>query len=686
MKNKTNLIILILTLYVINCITIYSQDLSKINKLVLLNVGNEEITYEQLERAYQKNVNKNKPHLYLLEKDSLLDFINLYSNFRLKVLDAKRKGLDKDSAIIAESIQNRKILSENYLYAKKLIEPNVEKMLERRKWEYKFAIVFATYPQAPIRDTTKAYEKITQAMNEIKNGADFDFVAAKYNDDENLARNAGKVDQWITSGKIHRELEDAIYSTPVGEVYPNIISTPFGYFIVKVLDKQPRKWVLGGHILLKNEVDTNLGLVNKQEKAQKILDRINKGEKFEDLVLTESDDTYTASNKGKFEEYYSRSTGFEKNKGLLDPKFVDALFALKKGEISKPVMTDFGIHIIKYFDDKELDLTAEKDDLYKIYRRQYMEEDKQAYLEKLMIELNFELKNDVFNEMMAFLDTNKSNINKNWSENIPDDLQKKTLYSIANKNVTVANFIEEMNKNNVLRGYATNKDGIISAIKKLCEPICIEYATQDLENQYPDFKIMLNEFNDGILLFKAETVEVWDKLKFDSTRARKYFDTTKIKYYTDPMYDITEIYVLSDSLAQEIYKSAINGANFEELAEQYTQRSGFREKSGKMGLVSGKTNKYGKLLYERNITDPIIVQPIQVDNGYSIMKVNKYEPPRLKTFEEAIPDFASKLQEQYQKELLNKWLNNIKKTFPVKINQKNVDQVIKFAKQNATKN
>lgn len=685
MRNKPNLFLLVIILFFANSFIIFSQDLSKINKLVLLNVGNEEITYEQLERAYQKNVNKNKPHLYLLEKDSLLDFINLYANFRLKVLEAKRKGLDKDSAIIAESNQNRKILSENYLFTKKLIEPNVEKMLERRKWEYKFAIIFTTYPQAPTRDTTKAYEKITQAMNEIKNGADFDAVAMKYNDDENLARRAGKVDQWITSGKIHREIEDAIYSTPVGEVHPNIISTPFGYFIVKVLEKQPRKWVLGGHILLKNELDSALGLIDKQEKAQKIIDRIKKGEKFEDLALTESDDTYTASNKGKFEEYYSRSTGFEKNKGLLDPRFVDALFELKKGEISKPVMTDFGTHIIKYFDDKELDLTAEKDDVYKIYRSQYLGDDKQVYLEKLMKELNFELKEDVFNEMMTLLDTNKSNINKNWSENIPQELKKKTLYTISNKKTSVGEFIEEMNKNNILRGYATNKDGILSAIKKLCEPICIDYATKDLENQFPDFKVMLNEFNDGILLFKAETAEVWDKLKFDSTRARKYFDTTKIKYYTDPMYDITEIYVLSDSLAQEIYKSAINGANFEELAEQYTQRSGYRERSGKMGLVSGNTNKYAKLLAERNITDPIIVQPIKVENGYSIMKINKYEPPRLKTFEEAIPDFASKLQEQYQKELLNKWLSNLRKTFPVKINQKNVDQVVKFAQQNTNK-
>ncbi len=680
MNNKNIFFSVFLLLFTIFSLSLNSQDLSKINRLVLLSVGTEEITYEQLERAYQKNVNKHQPYLYLLDKDSLYDFINLYANFRLKVLEAKRKGLDKDSAIIAESIQNRKILSENFLFTKKLIEPNVAEMLERRKWEYKFAIIFTTFSQAPIRDTAKAFEKIQQAMKEIKNGGDFDTIAAKYNDDENLARRGGKVDQWITSGKIYRELEDAIYKTEVGQIHPKIIITPFGYFIVKVLDKQPRKWVLGGHILIKNEIDSTLGLVNNQDKAQKIIDRIKKGEKFEDLAITESSDTYTASNKGKFEEYYSRSTGFEKNKGLLDPKFVDVLFSLKKNEISNQVMTDFGIHIIKYFDDKELDMTAEKDDVYKIYRRQYLEDDKAVYFDKLMAELSFELNQNVLDEMVASLDTNKSNINKTWSENIPNEVQNKTLFTISKRKFTVADLVDEMNKNNLLRGYATNKDGLKNAIKKICEPICIDYATKDLEKEFPDFKIILNEFNDGILLFKAETSEIWDKLKFDSTRAKKYFDTTKVKYYTDPMYDITEIYVLSDSLAQEIYKSAINGANFEELASQYTQRSGYREKSGKMGLVSGKSNKYAKLLYERNILEPIVVQPIQVENGYTIMKINKYEPPRLKTFEEAIPDFASKLQEQYQKELLNNWLNNIKKTFPVKINQKNVEQVLKFAK------
>lgn len=671
-------------------VKLYSQDLSKINNLILLNVGNEKITYEQLERAYQKNINKTKPHLYMLEKDSLMDFLNLYANFRLKVLEAKRKGLDKDSSIRAESEQNRKILSENYLYTKKLIEPNVELMAERRKWEYKFSIIFVTYPQAPRKDTTRAWETINKAMEELKKGEDFEVVANKYNDDPQLSQKGGRIDQWITSGRIYRELEDAIYKTEPGQIYPEIISTPFGYFIVKVTDKQPRRWVLGGHILFKHGIDP-VDSSNIAERAFVALERIKKGEKFEDIARMESSDSYTANNGGKFDRYYSLSTGFERNKDkanqydggsdLLDTKFAEEMFKLKKNQISDVVTTDFGNHIIKCYDEKPVNIADERDEVQRIYRRQYLEEDKRKLFDKLFSELNLKIYEDILNQVVASVDTNKSNINKNWAENISSDLEKKVLFTINKKDYTVAQFIEEMNTNNQLRGYATNRDGLKSAIHKICEPIAIDYATRNLENEYPEFKIMLNEFNDGILLFKAESMEVWEKLKFDSTRARKYYDTTKQRYFTDPMYDITEIYVLSDSLAQEIYKAAINGENFDTLAAKFTQRSGYREKAGHMGLVSGKTNKYGKLVYDKNITDPIVVPPIQVDNGFSIIKVNKYEPPRPKTFEEAIPDFASKLQEQVQKELLNKWLSSLRKTFPVKFEQKNIDQVLKFGKK-----
>jgi peptidyl-prolyl cis-trans isomerase SurA len=279
-------------------------------------------------------------------------------------------------------------------------------------------------------------------------------------------------------------------------------------------------------------------------------------------------------------------------------------------------------------------------------------------------------------QLLSILDTNASNINKSWSDSIPNNFLDKDIFSMDKKNYKLKTFIDLMNTQSNLRGFAINEEGIIRAIKKILEPDVIAFATKNLENEFPDFKQTLNEFNDGVLLFKAETMEVWNKVKFDSLRAKKYYEKNKTKYITDPTYDISEIYVLSDSLAQEIYKGVLKGENFDTLASKLTQRSGFREKSGYMGKVSGNTNKFGKILKEKQITSSIIVSPQQIENGFTIIKVNSYEAPRQKTFEEAIPDFASKMQEEYQKELSGNWIRKLRTIFNVKVDKNNLKKVM----------
>ncbi len=677
--NYSKFFFVFLLFFVVNSVSrnAFSQDLSKINPLILLTVGDEKITYEQLEKAYQKNITKQQKHLYMLPEDSLMDFLNLYANFRLKVLEAKRMGLDKDSAIIAETLQNRKILSESYLFDKKVSDYEINKMLDRRKYEFRIGIIFTTFNQAPVRDTAVAYEKINKAMKEIQEGGSFEDAAVKYNDDENLGRKSGKVDQWITSGKIYREIEDAIYSTEPNNVYPKVISTPFGYFIVKVYDKQPRYFVLGAHILYKLDGPTD-SVKTAEDIAKKGLQAIKNGTPFEEIAKKESSDNVTAENGGVFKEYFSRSTGFENSKGMLDIKFADALFNLKDGEVSEIIPTDFGYHIIKRIAERDLYDSEEKDELKKIYRKQYFESDKAKFLDNEMKKLEFSINHKLMDQLLSILDTNASNINKSWSDSIPANLMNKDFFSMDKKNYTLKTFIDLMNTQSNLRGFAINKDGLVRAIKKILEPDVIAFATKNLENEFPDFKQTLNEFNDGVLLFKAETMEVWNKVKFDTLRAKKYYEKNKTKYITDPTYDISEIYVLSDSLAQEIYKSVLKGDNFDTLASKLTQRSGFREKNGYMGKVSGNSNKFGKILKEKQITSPIVLSPQPIENGYTIIKVNAYEPPRQKTFEEAIPDFASKMQEEYQKELSANWIEKLRKTFNVKVDKKNLKKVMEY--------
>jgi len=457
-----------------------------------------------------------------------------------------------------------------------------------------------------------------------------------------------------------------------------VISTPYAYFIVKVLNKEPRKMVLGGHILVRTQDLTDT--LNYEKKIDSIQTLLKNGASFEKLAKELSDDKLTAEKNGSFDEYYSRSTGFEKNNSMLHPTFESALFALKDGEISGIIKTNIGYHIIKRYATKNPNIDNEKDELRSLYRKQYYEVDKTAFLDSVFSVMKLSINERNLDNLIAYIDSNKSKMNSKWADSLPQEYLIRELYSIQSKPVTTLDFAKEMDANPQFKNLAGNRDGFIRAIKKINEKRAIAFASQNLEQEYPDFKILLQEFVDGILLFKAETLEVWEKLTFDTTRARKYWDTTKTRYIREPMYDISEIFVLSDSLAKDIYKQAIEGVNFDTLAAKYTQRPNFREKAGKWGLVSSKSNPVAKVLFEQNITQKQIVQPIKVETGWSIVKIHDYQPTRQKTFEEAIPDFASKLQDEVQKELLANWLAKVQKSHPIKINQKNIDLILKASK------
>ncbi len=197
---------------------------------------------------------------------------------------------------------------------------------------------------------------------------------------------------------------------------------------------------------------------------------------------------------------------------------------MKDGEVSNVVTTDYGNHIIKRLFRIEIDPVKERDEVRKIYKKQYFDADKAAFLDKTAAKLNFKINNENFSALVSSLDSSKNNISKNWADSVPANLLSKNLFSISAKDYSIKDFVTEMSSNSQLKGFATNKEGMTRAIKKIIEPTVIDFATSDLENKYPDFKQLLAEFNDGILLFKVETLEVWEKLSFDSVAAKKYYE------------------------------------------------------------------------------------------------------------------------------------------------------------------
>ncbi|MBM4174063.1 MAG: hypothetical protein FJ212_06920 [Ignavibacteria bacterium] len=638
---------------------------------VVMQIGPESVTLSDLEQAYKRNMNRKNIKLSEVKKDSVMDFVRLYTNYRLKVLDAFGRKLDQDSAVKADIEQNRRLLADNYLFEKKLVEPTVEQLLQRRKRELQIAIIFVERPA----DTVKAWEKVQRLHAIVKAGADFERIARDSSEDRETGNKGGLL-PFITSGRILRAVEDAAYATPVGQIHPNIVIGRGGYFIVKTIKNDPRIKVKGSHILsfMTNPNDS----ANAIAKADSLLGLLRAGASFATVAKAHSDDASSKEKSGSIGGWYTRSKGMEGGSGdVLHPAFEAALYALKDGEVSGKVWTDYGLHIIKRDSTKEVDLEEDRDGLKREYKRIYFEEDKRRYIDSIKTANGWKLEIPVLKQLTSLTDTAKIMADTTTFKKVTNEIKSLPLYSLKDQGaITVGNFLDSVKKQE-FRTITASTLGITRALDKMIDPKALRIATSSLEKEYPEFGTLMREFRDGILLFKVEEQEVWSKLKFDSLAARSFWDTTKTKYRTEVKFDISEIYVTSDSLAKALRERLNAGEKFESLAKEYTERPGFKEKGGRYPAQTIKESKLASMIEKKQLMPGDILGPEQFERGYVLLFLNEIVQPREKRFEEAIPDFAPLFQDMVQKRLTEEWLNRIKTQYPVTVQTKVLDSILK---------
>jgi peptidyl-prolyl cis-trans isomerase SurA len=647
---------------------------------ILARVGPEVVTYEDIEATYLHNANRAGRSLAEMPRDTVLEFLRLYTNYRLKVLDAVDRGYDKDSAILSEVAANRRLVAETYLYEKRIVEPNVEEALKRRAYEVKPAVIVITVPQGDNADTSAAFAKAVACLRLVQNGASFEQVAKDSSDDKETARNGGVLPYITALSGVIRPLEDAVYALEPGQIYPSPVRARFVYIIVKLLDKRPRELVRIRHILLvPQDGEDSLAVEHRADSLLKALQGASV-EHFAETARQLSSDKSSAANGGLLGNgsFYSRSLGFEGDNRRLLPQFEDVLFSLKDGQIGI-ARTVYGVHIIRRDSTKPYRPEDEREAVRRLYRRYNFEDDKRAFLDTEKRRAGWSLNEPVMSSMLTILNPSKTTRDSAWDAAISNQMRTEVLYSFGSRGaLTVGAFIDSLNKRR--EPYTLNRQGMETAINKITDPLILTELTASLEQQYPQFARLVREFRDGILLFKVEDNEVWSKLKFDTTLARAYYDSTSSRYKTELTYDLSEIYVLSDSLAKQIAEKAkqtSSQSEFEQLAEQYTQRAGYREKKGHWGKQIVRTSALAKLVASREPAEGDVIGPLPFENGYSIVRVNAVEHPRQKTFEEAIPDFASAVQEIKQRILTEQWLERLKKKFPVRYEMATINKLFR---------
>ena len=647
----------------------------------LLEVGNEKFTVQQIADAFKKNANRGGKTFFELSKDSARQFVNLYADYRLKVRTALDKAMDKRPEIETEIVQNRRQLAAapapntGYLIERKVVDPAIRDIFNRRSDELKLALIFSKMDVANPADTLRAYQRAVNIINQLQAGGDFAMMAADSSDDPMTRANRGVLG-WITSGMILREIEDAAYSAPVGKLYPTPVRVASGYVIVKLMERQPRMKVRGAHILIETG-EPSIGAAatdtaEQWQRAQQALQRIRNGEDFAAVARQVSDDKVSGENGGDLLSFYTRSLGFEAKEGKLEPAFEDALMSLKDGEVSGIVRTSYGYHIIKRLESHAPTFDEEKETLRQMYKRLFLADDRHRYTQMVMKKQGFQINEATMTALLSAVNQSRTTADTAWARGISNELRSQTLFSFQGSNTRVIDWMDTIETHPELRATALNREGVESSITSLLEMPALLKESESLEQEYPEFKALMHEFRDGILIFKLEDEAVWSKLKYDSAEGRAFFERNKANYNTAPKYGLTEILVYKEKERDEAYRQAQAGTiPLDSLAAQFTQRPGYREKRGSWGLATAKGSDLVKQVLQRKPDAKAgdLIPPFAYQSGWSIVRVNEVEPPRPMSFQEAESEVRSDYIDDLQSRLKKEWMKELRGKYSVKIDE-----------------
>ena len=634
--------------------------------IIVAKFGNQKITLDEFEYAYAKNVGG----WDAAEQDSLQqyeNFLNLYVKFRMKLRDAWVRGFDTEPALQDELNNYKKQIGKSYIIEKQIIQPGIEQLYNRRKEELRISHIMIK----PIKgDDNATFEKAQAILDSIKNGASFEEMAKKYSDDKFSGPKGGDI-YYVTAGLLPYTFEDAMYTLQPGEIYPEPVKTKYGYHLIKCTARQARiPKIRASHILISYFNDEGkVDSAAAKQIADSVLAKIRNGESFEKLAGKYSDDTSTKTKGGDL--------GFFERRQMVQA-FDEVAFSMKVGEVSDLVQTNFGYHIIKVTGKKDYPpFDEEKENLKKIYQKQRYNADYAAYIDSLKSRDNY-----VFNEVTVDAIVNNCDSTRFGVEYPnPDSIKGLIVFSYADKNLSAKDFLDEVNHDSDFMGKPIFlKSEVMKAVKKLTEDKLMEEAALNLNKTDPGFASLMNDYKDGVYIFKLQEDEVWNKLHVDSADVYNYWTEHKGDYMWPDRISFGEIFSMRDSLIQKYYGWLQEGADFDSLATLYTERPGKKKDHGRYNLqdvnFSDLSREANKLENPGNFS-----KPVPFSGGYSIFKLFEREPAGVKSFEEVRAEIAGLLQEKESKKLENEYITKLENRYHPVIFYDEIEKAFKPRKE-----
>lgn len=651
-------------IFMLVCVNIYSQN--KVNEQILLNIDSKKITVDEFKRIYTKN-NENPKY----DEASLNDYMELFVNFKLKVIEAEKQGFDTTKTFKNELKKYRIQLEKPYLTDKKADDELIKEAYQRMKWNIAASHILISCAENSLpKDTLEAYNKIKNIRKQaIQKNADFGSLAKKYSNDPSAKQNKGYLGYFSVFSMVY-PFESAAYNTKVGQV-SKIIKTRFGYHIIKVKDKKINEGQIKvAHLMRAVPVDSDsVKKIEEKEKIHKIYDSIMQGGDFIYFVKKYSDDKGTSTNGGGLPYF---------GVGRMIPEFEQAAFGIKTiGNYSKPVKTNYGWHIIKLLDKKPIGSFEELKPHLKnrISKGLRAKQGQKRLIEKLKTEYKFAEQKNNIKDINNIVD---ESIYKGEWKCLNLNKMQKTLFTIADTIYTQADFCNYLSENGKYYPKKMPLSILVDkAYKKYVDDEIIKFEQKNLENKYPEFKYLLKEYHDGILLFNISDKKIWTKAITDTLGFMKFYENNKNNYLWGKRTEAT-VYVFNNKKYESKIKKIAEktGKKNTDPAVDIKKLIDKIQKKDTAFILQVTKKKYSK--GENKLIDKLkntkgIKSAIEENGKIKLVYINGEVPPEPKQIEQV----KGLVTADYQNHLEKEWIKHLREKYTIKIDKSVFEKMIK---------
>ncbi len=629
----------------------------------VITIEDEKITVDEFLSVFNKNNPENEN-----TREALEEYLDLYINYKLKVKEAERLGYDTIKELQEELAGYREQLAEPYLIDEEANQELLREAYKRMQHDVRAShILFRVGENAAPEDTLKAYNKAIEIREKALAGEDFGELAMEHSEDPSardrvrqgrkMPGNKGDLGYFTVFDMVY-PFESAVYKMEPRDI-SKPVRTRFGYHIIKLNDKRDALGeVKVAHILkiltrAKNEQDS----LKIKNEIDSIYNLLQKGADFTQLVKKHSDDKASAKKGGELPAFTSNR---------MIPSFVKAVDKLEKeGDISKPFKSRYGWHIVKLLEHKPIGTFEENKAKIKqqISRNDRADKSQEALITKLQKEYDAKMNEKAALALKNFMDDGY--FKREWNADTVKNLEA-IVFEIGDSAFTQQDFAKYLEKT-MKRTQSQNLSVLLrKKFNTFVDEKTLAYEEDRLEEKYPDFKKLMKEYRDGILLFELTNDKVWDKAVEDTTGLKAFHEKRKDNYMWDERAKATIVTLLEDEVLEQAQQLAAAGASESEIREALNDSTQQTVMVHKGKFEKDANEQIKKVDWEKGLSNVYTH-----DDRKFFVYIHEFVDPEPKTLKEA----RGAITADYQNYLEEKWLEELRDRYEFKVHDQVFDKI-----------